>query len=167
MNQTGKTTLLLFFLTAILIGTAGQPNDKKGVPNLRSFDEQKLHFGFLIGFNTTDFRIYQSGLRTPENGETARYAEMLKMTPGINLGIVSNLRLTKNLDLRFLPGIGFSQRDLSFIDEHGVRDETTLKIKSTFLEFRMNSFWMTWFTLLDLLLMDGCRNRPAYLILNT
>ena len=135
MNQTGKTTLLLFFLTASLIGTAGQPNDKKGVPNLRSFDEQKLHFGFLIGFNTTDFRIYQSGLRTPENGETARYAEMLKMTPGINLGIVSNLRLTKNLDLRFLPGIGFSQRDLSFIDEHGVRDETTLKIKSTFLEF--------------------------------
>ena len=135
MNQTGKTTLLLFFLTAILIGAAGQSNDKKGVPNLRSFDEQKLHFGFLIGFNTTDFRIYQSGLRTPENGETARYAEMLKMTPGINLGIVSNLRLTKNLDLRFLPGIGFSQRDLSFIDEHGVRDETTLKIKSTFLEF--------------------------------
>ncbi len=135
MNLNAKISWTLILLVCLLAETTGQPNDKKGVPNLRSFDEQKLHFGFLIGFNTTDFRIYQSGARTTENGQTARYAEMLKIIPGINLGIVSNLRLAKNLDLRFLPGIGFSQRDLSFIDEHGVRDENTLKIKSTFLEF--------------------------------
>ena len=135
MNHNGTKILLILLFLSLFKGADGQPNEKKGVPNLRSFDEQKIHFGFLIGFNATDFRIYQSGLRTAENGQTARFAEMLKVTPGINLGIVSNLRLTKNLDLRFLPGIGFSQRDLSFIDENGVRDENTLKIKSTFLEF--------------------------------
>ncbi len=135
MNHNGTKILLILLFLSLFKGADGQPNEKKGVPNLRSFDEQKIHFGFLIGFNATDFRIYQSGLRTAENGQTARFAEMLKVTPGINLGIVSNLRLAKNLDLRFLPGIGFSQRDLSFIDENGVRDENTLKIKSTFLEF--------------------------------
>lgn len=136
MSKITKSILLLFIALYLpMTGADAQPNDKKGVPNLRTFDEKKLHFGFLIGFNTADFKIYQSGARTPENKETALYAEMLKINPGINLGIVTNLRLAPKLDLRFLPGIGFSQRDLSFINEHGIRDENTLKIKSTFLEF--------------------------------
>lgn len=130
-----KIYFILFALFIITYGALSQTEHRKGVPNLKSFDEKKLHFGFLIGFNTADFRIYQSGARTPENKETAMYAEMLKINPGINLGIVTNLRLAPKLDLRFLPGIGFSQRDLSFINEYGVRDENTLKIKSTFLEF--------------------------------
>lgn len=130
-----QSTRLFLILGLCLCSLSGWAQHKKGVPNLRSFDEKKLHFGFLIGVNTTDFRINHSGARTPENGQTARYAEMLKITPGINLGIVSNLRLTNYLDLRFLPGISFGQRDLSFIDEHGAIDEQTLKIKSTFLEF--------------------------------
>lgn len=135
MKPTSLIILLLIVLLSSTENSLAQPDEKKGVPNLRSFDEKKLHFGFLIGFNTTDFRIYQSGLRTDENGQNARYAEVLDLNPGLNLGIVTNLRLARKLDLRFLPGIGFSQRDLSFIDETGIRDENLLKTKSTFLEF--------------------------------
>jgi len=108
--------------------------DKKKVANLRSFDERPLHFGFLIGFNTMDFRVYNSGAGVKPDGSPI-YGEVIQLKPGLNIGIVSSYRLRKDLNLRFLPGISFGQRDISFIDENGVIEEEPLKIKSTFLEF--------------------------------
>lgn len=114
----------------------GQVNHKKGAANLRSFDEKPLHFGFLLGLNTMDFRVYNSGVANSENNNMPVYAEVLDLQPGINIGIVSNLRLRKYLDLRFLPGISFGQRDLAYITGDGNSvDDTPLQIKSTFLEF--------------------------------
>ncbi|MFT3739884.1 MAG: porin family protein [Breznakibacter sp.] len=129
------TVSLLTFLMACPI-VYGQTDNKKGAPNLKGFDEKPLHFGFLLGLNTMDFRVYNSGAATAENNQTPIYAEVLKLQPGINIGIVSNLRLRKYLDLRFLPGISFGQRDLSYITKNGDKvEETPLQIKSTFLEF--------------------------------
>ena len=101
--------------------------------NLRSFDERPLHFGFLIGFNTMDFRVYNSGVKDVDG--VVRYGEVVHLKPGLNIGIVTSYRLRKDLNLRFLPGISFGQRDIWFIDEHGVKEEVPLQIKSTFLEF--------------------------------
>ncbi len=107
---------------------------KRGVPNLPGFDYKPVHFGFLIGFNTLDFHIYNTGLRTLENGETARYGEILHLNPGLNLGIITDFRITSHLNFRILPGIGFGQRDITFIDEYGKRLGDPIKIKSTFVE---------------------------------
>jgi len=104
------------------------------VPNLPAFDEKPIHFGFQIGFNTMNFNVLHTGASTPENLNNPRYAELLSLSPGINLGIVSSFRVAKNLNVRILPGISFGQRNLSFIDETGVIDERVLQIKSTFIE---------------------------------
>ncbi|WP_016775588.1 outer membrane beta-barrel protein, partial [Anaerophaga thermohalophila] len=68
------------------------------------------------------------------DGLDNRYAEVVNLNPGINIGIVSSLRINKYFNLRFLPGISFGQRDLLYIQD-GEEDEAPLEIKSTFLEF--------------------------------
>jgi len=108
---------------------------KRNVPNLPGFDARQLHFGFLLGLNTMDFQVFNNGLATDLNKQTPLYADIVHLQPGINIGIVSDLRLHKYFNLRFLPGISFGQRDLYFIYEDGKRVENPIELKSTFLEF--------------------------------
>ncbi|WP_066628558.1 type IX secretion/gliding motility protein PorT/SprT [Labilibacter marinus] len=126
--------LVCVLLFAFTLSVNAQKDKNKLVANLKGFDEKPVHFGFLIGLNTMNFNILHSGASTPENGDNPRYAEMLSLQPGINLGIVTSFRLRKNLSLRILPGISFGQRDLTFIDSNGVQEDEPLQIKSTFIE---------------------------------
>ncbi len=132
-NSYVKRYGILFLLFIIFVGSQAQ-NKNKNVANLKAFDERTIHFGFLIGFNTLNFNVQHSGASTPENGDNPRYTELLSLQPGINLGIVTSLKLRKNLNLRVLPGISFGQRDLNFIDSNGIKEDENLKLKSTFLE---------------------------------
>ncbi|WP_291856175.1 outer membrane beta-barrel protein [Marinilabilia sp.] len=111
-----------------------QMEKKKKVPNLPAFDYKPLHFGFLIGLNSMDFKVRHKLPADRPDGLENRYAEVVSLNPGVNIGIVSSLRLNKNLNLRFLPGISFGQRDLLYIQD-GEQDQAPLEIKSTFLEF--------------------------------
>ncbi len=136
--NTLRKPFLLLFVMLMTLPTLGQV--KKKVPNLKGFDEKRLHFGFLVGFNTMDFLVHNTGEYIGPNNERL-YADVLHLKPGINIGIVSSLRLRKNLNLRFLPGITFGQRDLYYKAENYPEDEAEeiesnpLTIKSTFLEF--------------------------------
>lgn len=141
MSQTIRYMAMLFVVLFVSMTTMAQSsgqvqNDarRRGLPNLPSFDHKAVHFGFLIGFNALDFHIYNTGIRTLENGEKARYGEIQKLNPGINLGIVTDFRICEHLNFRCLPGVGFGQRDISFIDEYGQQIGDPLKIKSTFVE---------------------------------
>ncbi len=129
-----KLKYIVLFFAWILIHVVSAQNSKKKVPNLPAFDEKPIHYGFLIGFNTMNFSIQHTGASTPENGNNPRYCEVLNLNPGINLGIVTSLRLNKNFNLRVLPGISFGQRDLSYIDQDGNIDDEPLQLNSTFLE---------------------------------
>ncbi|MDO4461278.1 MAG: porin family protein [Bacteroidia bacterium] len=105
------------------------------LPNLPGYEYQQLHFGFLIGFNFLDYHIYNSGARTEDNKYVARYAEIEDLAPGINLGIITDLRLAKHLNLRVLPGVSFGERNLTFYNEYGEKvDDEPLRIKSTFID---------------------------------
>lgn len=131
--------ILLFVTISILTEAYGQREvitdaKKRGLPNLPAFDHKGVHFGFLIGLNALDFHIYNSGQRTDENGNTAWFGEIEHLNPGINLGIVTDFRLMDHLNFRCLPGVGFGERDITFIDETGKRIGDPLKIKSTFIE---------------------------------
>ena len=64
---------------------------------------------------------------------TVLIPEINDLVPGFHVGIVSNLRLTDNLDLRFLPGIALGQRKILFYDnDQNVVSE--MKIESTFID---------------------------------
>ena len=133
-NKNQLKRVIFIFSCLLFVSLSYAQEGKKGAPNLPGFGEKKLHFGFLIGFNTMDFRVYNTGEIT-DNGNTY-YAEVLHLKPGLNIGIVTSLRLNKNFNLRFLPGISFGQRDIYYMNQYGEFPEgSPLQIKSTFLEF--------------------------------
>ena len=55
---------------------------------------------------------------------------------GFNLGIVSNMRLGNNLDLRFIPTLSLSERRIFYtLNDNTVLTDENKKIESTFIEF--------------------------------
>lgn len=125
--------LVFLLLFVFLFNTVGY-SQRNTVQNLPKYDKQRLHFGFLLGMNKTDFVVKRIGTF---NYLDSLYVVEVQPTSGFNLGIVSNLRLAEHFDLRFVPDLAFSQRNLIYsFYENGVPFSTTVKqIESTFLEF--------------------------------
>lgn len=125
--------LLFILLSAFLVTTVSNAQ-RNTIQNLPKYDKQKLHFGFLLGMNKTDFVVKRIGTF---NYLDSLYVVEVQPTSGFNLGIVSNLRIAEYFDLRFVPDLSFSQRNLIYsFYENGVPFSTTVKqIESTFLEF--------------------------------
>jgi hypothetical protein len=104
------------------------------VPNLPRYDQQTIHFGFLLGVNKTDFTVKRIGMF---HYLDSLYVVEVQPTYGFNLGIVSNLRLAEYFDLRFVPDLAFAQRNLiyTFYENGEPFSQTVKQIESTFLEF--------------------------------
>jgi hypothetical protein len=112
----------------IHLGCYGQKQKPK---NESWYDDKLLHFGFSLGFNTMDFNI------TPSQAfldSTSIYPEVSILNPGINIQIVSNLRPSRYLDIRFLPGVSFGQRVIRYYKD-GVIYNDDQRLESSFLEF--------------------------------
>lgn len=129
--------IVLFFFTLVL-----NAQQVKQAPNLIWFDDRPLNFGFLIGFNTMNYKVVHPKTLPPD--VPRRYADVLTLGPGINLGMVSNFRINKYISLRVLPGLCFGGRDLEFINDKNYIDDpndkyfpdyyTIVETSSTYLE---------------------------------
>jgi hypothetical protein len=120
-------TLILLFIHLSLAAQKQKPKNESW------YDEKPLHFGFTLGFNTMDFNI------TPSQSYLVKdslYPEVSILNPGINIQIVTNLSLTRNLDLRFLPGVSFGQRVIRYYKNEVLYNDKQ-QLESSFLEFPM------------------------------
>ena len=105
--------ILLLLLIASAHVAAGQ---QEPVLNYQKIDNKPFHFGYTLGLNTMDFGIYPSRTALNETGGALRdtFPEVNRLSPGIDISIVTNFRLTEYLDFRFLPGISLGQRNLAY-----------------------------------------------------
>jgi hypothetical protein len=104
-----RGVFLILLFSFFCVGTEAQ--QKKKVLNYQQHDGRVIHFGFCLGLNVMDFTITHS----QENYETdSLLSNVTKLSPGFHIQAVSALRLTDNLELRFLPGVAFGQRELMF-----------------------------------------------------
>ncbi len=101
--------------------------------NYQNVDQKKIHFGFTIGFNTMDFKLTPTMYSAIGDNSDILIPEINNLVPGFHVGIVSNLRLTDNLDLRFLPGIALGQRKILFYDTDQNVD-LEMEIESTYID---------------------------------
>ncbi len=100
--------LLLFTLTVFA--------QREFPRNLTSFDFKRIHFGFTVGLNLMDV-----GFTRNYEAVDFVYADLNHLQPGFQVSIVSDLRLSQNWNLRFLPGISFGSREIWFYEyEDGV-----------------------------------------------
>lgn len=148
-------------IIGLFLGALSSSAQMWGIPNLTTFDDKKLHFGFTLGVNTLDLGIkhYYTVDENPafdiqmladnfpdylaEIDSVGRQVrtDIGELTPGFTVGIVSNLRLKENLDLRFLPGLSFGNRKLKYnVPLHDVGNPDTesaqfYSLRATYLDF--------------------------------
>ena len=126
---------------------------KQIVNYLTTFDEKLIHFGFTLGYNMLDFNVLNYNpigenpdfIANPDDNlqitsESIVRSDLETLVPGFTVGIVSSLRMTEDLDLRFLPGMSFGERKLIYNipvykKDTGIENLKFYSIKSTFLDF--------------------------------
>jgi hypothetical protein len=94
--------------------------------NLENFDKQRVYWGYYLGFNFYDFKI---DYKTPQATDIA-----IKNTTGFNVGLVGVLRLHEHVELRFEPGLFYTQRDLEYPGFTNEFDRLR-QVKSTYIHF--------------------------------
>ena len=102
------------------------------VRNLVHSDNKLYHFGFILGFNTMDFDVTNSGV-TDASGKIW-FADQTSLLPGFTVGIVSDLRIFSWLNLRFTPVLLFGDRKLTFIDQERESKKDVI-VKSSLIDF--------------------------------
>jgi len=121
MKKTQIALLGFFLLFSVSIFS-----QRDRVENLPSFDEKKLHFGFYLGLNQNDFKL---------DYKTNNYANAtisVSATSGFNVGLIADLRLHKNINLRFEPGLISNSKTLSY-DYIDTKKDSIREIGSTYL----------------------------------
>ncbi len=126
------------------------------VPNLKLYDFEPYHFGFILAINQMDFiikpkenlnQIYFKGKQLPvfdlgvSDVDSAQVYSIESMpSVGFSVGIVGNLRLGEYFDLRFIPTLAFGRRNLKYDTRllkgtDTIQRTLTQKINSTIVEF--------------------------------
>ncbi|AXG73332.1 PorT family protein [Flavobacterium arcticum] len=117
-------TLLTGLICNAQFGT--QVFAKDPIVNLENFDKQRVHWGYFLGFNSYGFKM--------DYKDDPGVDVEVKGTTGFNVGLVGNLRLFEYLDLRFEPGLIYTQRNLSFPEVQDEYDRLR-EVKSTYIHF--------------------------------
>jgi hypothetical protein len=124
-----KNIFFCFFITLTITVSAQEFNKsmfaKKPIINLENFDKQRLHWGYFLGFNNYDFKIDKK-----IDGQDI----LVKNSIGFNVGLIGNARLGEYVDLRFEPGLYYTQRDLTFPGFTEKKD-IVREVKSTYIHF--------------------------------
>ncbi len=144
---------LVWLIVLAAFSVSGQ---KPKLKHLTTFDEKRLHFGFTLGLNTLDFGVVNY-VPIGENPEFSSEqwlldkkqitaidtvsADVAGLIPGFTVAIVTSLRLSRHLELRFLPGMSFGERELTYnipVTDNNVdisEPYYDYSIKSTYIDF--------------------------------
>ena len=96
---------------------------------------KQLHFGITMGINRSAFKLYKHASFSDLNKNPIDSINSIETASGMgfNLGIISDLRLTEHLNLRFIPALSFAERGIYY--EMGNKINKTKRIESTYLDF--------------------------------
>ncbi len=144
----------IYFIILLLLLMLNGFAQRQKVKYITTFDDKLMHFGFTIGVNVLDFGVTSYNpigenpdftefrdayTRTVITDESLVRSDIEELVPGFTVGIVTSLRLTNNLNLRFLPGMSFGERKLKYNvliwDLYETVPLPYYSIKSTFLDF--------------------------------
>ncbi len=98
---------------------------KDPIINLENFQEQRVYYGYFLGFNSFDFKI---------DYKTVGPDIQVKKSTGFNVGIVGDLKLQEYFNLRFEPGLYYTKRDLYYPNFTNKTDYLR-EVSSTYIHF--------------------------------
>ncbi|MGJ8745583.1 porin family protein [Polaribacter sp.] len=96
---------------------------------LPTFDKNRIHYGFYLGVNELDFKLNLRESNIP-NADI-----IVESATGFNVGLIADLRLHKNLNLRFEPGLMSNSKKIIFnhLKQSSVPQDSIREIGSTYL----------------------------------
>ena len=125
---------------AAFLGIAAQ---ERTVENRPYTDLRPFHFGVIVGTHLQDAEFVNAGPQTVtlDDGttqETLVSVDQSRWDPGINVGVLGELRLSTHFQLRVAPMMYFGSRhlvfrDLKTLDANGRPEETTQEMKSAYI----------------------------------
>ena len=98
-----KLNLLIFIITFLTIQNISSQTLKH--QNLSKYDKQWYHFGFTLGLLNSNLKIDFQDYSTANKIQPTS-------SPGFNVGIICDLKLSKNINVRLIPSLTFTQRDI-------------------------------------------------------
>ncbi len=94
--------------------------------NLENFDKVNVYWGYFLGFNSYGFKIDYKSLQPAD--------VQVESTSGFNVGLVGDFRLQEYFNLRFEPGLYYTQRNLMYPNFTKQLDAYR-EVKSTYIHF--------------------------------
>ncbi|CAM1334019.1 porin family protein [Tenacibaculum aestuariivivum] len=95
--------------------------------NLPSFDKPLFHYGFYLGVNNNDYKVAYK----PSAFNNAEVE--VTTSVGFNVGLIADLRLHNNINLRFEPGLMSNTKTLLFKHIPGSKNINTREVGATYL----------------------------------
>ncbi len=125
-----RSLQVIGFLFAIPIIAWAQKYNNANV-NYNNFKSRQYYFGITLGYNSSNYKILQS-----ENFLTKEDVSKVSSVTGggVNVGLVTNLKIGEYFDIRLLPTLSFASRQLNYTlasDEVRVFDR---KMEPVFVE---------------------------------
>ena len=105
--RSGKVFL---FLVALLVSISSFAQ-RVGL-SMPDHDDKAYYFGITFGLN---YSVYQINYTQSFAGTDTFKKIQPVWQPGFNLGLLGNARLTKFIDLRFVPSLAFAEKKLNYI----------------------------------------------------
>ena len=97
------------------------------VEYLPSFDKRKIHYGFYLGLNQNDYKFsYNNNSGFPDADIT------VEPSTGFNVGLIADLRLHKNVNLRLEPGLMTNSKKIYF-NHIPTAQDSVRDVSSTYL----------------------------------
>lgn len=117
----------------LVMGIATSAYAQFGVPNLLKYDKKPFHFGFMFGYDLFDYSI-------SSKPDLSEYDSLMvvntRAMSGFSLGIVTDIRMGKYFDLRFIPGLSFGDRYIDYTIRYasGAEIVTPKNVESVYLD---------------------------------
>lgn len=127
----------------LLLATLCATAQERTVQNRPYTDLRQFHFGVVVGTHMQDIELLNAGpqLITAEDGtttETLVTADQNRWDPGINVGVLGELRLNTHFQFRVAPMMYFGARHITFhnmkqLDGDGRPTETRQDLKTAYI----------------------------------
>ncbi len=123
-----KQLFSLISLLFVLSGSAQHGRKifgKDPLVNLENFDKQRVHWGYFLGFSSYDYKFSYKENKPDIN---------VDRTIGFNVGLVGDLKLMDYINLRFEPGLFYTQRNLTY-PEFTRELDAKREVNATYIHF--------------------------------
>lgn len=109
-----------------LLSTTAFFAQRDRIEYLPTVDRIKFHYGFYLGLNQNDFKLNLKESNIPNANIT------VSPTTGFNVGLIADLRLHKNINLRLEPGLVSNSKNIYF-NHLDTKQDSVREVGSTYL----------------------------------